>query len=296
MNDARPAPNRGGHSSVPAGRSRSAGAPSHRPVALLVVVVAVAFTSAAPAVDASERSRASAAPTVRVDGGTYPPFYEAPDGAPVEVAPFRMQTTPVTNADFLAFVRADAAWRRGAVPALFADGGYLSHWDGPTTLGAAAPVDHPVTRVSWFAASAYCRAAGGRLPTEAEWEWVARASATERDATADPAFARQILDWYAAPHGEGGPGRAVGAAAPNVWGIFDLHGLVWEWVLDFNSNFVSGDNRQLGDAERGRFCGGAALSSADARDYAAFMRFAFRSSLRATYTVHNLGFRCAFDL
>ncbi len=76
----------------------------------------------------------------------------------------------------------------------------------------------------------------------------------------------------------------------------DLHGLVWEWTSDFNSALVTGDARGDTGLERQLFCGAGSLGASDRANYAAFMRFGFRSSLRAGYTVHNLGFRCAKDM
>lgn len=234
-----------------------------------------------------------ATPLVRVEGATYVPFYGEPERDAVRVSPFELESTPVTNAQYLAFVRARAEWRRGAVPALFADAQYLAHWGGADTLGSAGP-RQPVTHVSWFAARSYCRWRERRLPTEAEWEIAARASATERDASRDPAFVEQILRWYARPRRA--PLADVGQGAPNAFGAHDLHGLVWEWVSDFNASLISGDDRQRGDPAQTRVCGGAAIGAADPSDYASFMRTAFRSSLRASYTVPNLGFRCARGL
>jgi sulfatase modifying factor 1 len=230
-----------------------------------------------------------------VDGASYDPFYPDVTGGQVTVESFALDVRPVTNAEFLAFVQDNSRWRRGTVPELFADGAYLSHWASATELGDNAPPGHPVTWVSWFAASAYCREQGKELPSEAQWEWAARASRDQVDASREPAFNAEILAWYAQPS-RGGPSAEAGSGEANLWGVRDLHGLVWEWVSDFNSAIVSSDSRQVGDREMDRFCGGAAANAANVADYAAFMRFAFRSSLSATYAVHNLGFRCALDL
>ena len=87
----------------------------------------------------------------------------------------------------------------------------------------------------------------------------------------------------------------VGVSAPNYFGIYDLHGLIWEWVADFNSVFVSGDNREDSDSKNDLFCGDGAVSATDRANYAAFMRYALRNSLRGSYSTQNLGFRCAYD-
>jgi formylglycine-generating enzyme required for sulfatase activity len=224
----------------------------------------------------------------RVPAARFVPFYSGSTGQPVDVAAFDMDEEPVTNAQYLAFVTAHARWQRTRAPRLFVDPQYLSQWTGDTELGPAARPTQPVTFVSWYASRAYCQAQGERLPTEAEWELAARADAHQADAHRDRAFVDRILAFYTRPHGALGD---VGGA-PNLFGLRDLHGLIWEWVDDFNASMVSVDDRARGDAQTSRFCGGASLGAEDVADYAAFMRYAFRSSLRASYTVHNLGFRC----
>jgi len=240
--------------------------------------------------DAQPRRRGAGDGMVVIPAGSIVPFYGAEDRAPVPVASFAIDVEPVTHRAFLGFVREHPRWRRGAVTRLFADDRYLRDWSAELELGPSVRAESPVVFVSWFAARAFCAARGARLPTETEWEYVARADASRPDASRDPAFVRQILAWYARPAATIGD---VGRSGPNLFGVRDLHGLVWEWVEDFNASMVSADDRARDDDQASRVCGGAASGASDPADYAAFMRFAFRSSLSASYTVHNLGFRCA---
>jgi formylglycine-generating enzyme len=204
----------------------------------------------------------------------------------VQVRSFLLQRHPVTNGEFLAFVTTHPHWRRGAVPAVLAGADYLGAWASPLDPGPRAAPLQPVTQVSWFAAEAYCAAQHARLPGWYEWELAAAASATERDARSDPAWRQQLLDWYARPGGKALP--AVGQEAPNVYGLYDLHGLVWEWVQDFNSLLPA-------DADPERFCGSGALNVQQKENYAVLMRIAMLGSLRAADTGHLVGFRCARD-
>jgi formylglycine-generating enzyme required for sulfatase activity len=208
------------------------------------------------------------------------------------IAPYLLRTEPVTNAEFLSFVETHPQWRRDRIAALFADDGYLAHWSGPLKLGAEADARQPVTRVSWFAARAYCESENARLPTWYEWEFAAAADAHARDARQDPAWRAQTLDWYSRP--SSAPLPAVGGSA-NVYGVRDLNGVVWEWVEDFNALLVASDNRNTSDTDRLKFCGAGALSLQRTDEYAVLMRIAMLSSLQANYTTRTLGFRCARD-
>ncbi len=215
----------------------------------------------------------------------------------VTVPAFMLDVRAVTNAEMLAFVTAVPRWRRDQVAAVYADERYLGHWAGALELGAAAANNRPeqsVTHVSWFAAKAYCVWRGKRLPSEREWELAAQADATRKDAHSDPAFIARILAWYSAPRPSVMP--LAGAGLPNAWGIRDLHGLVWEWVYDWNSSLVTGDDRDRGTGDKALFCGAGAIGAKDVENYATFMRYAYRSALDARFTTKNLGFRCARDL
>ena len=239
---------------------------------------------------------AGAADYVRLPGGTFKSVlkYEDAPGRQ-KIAPFALMKRPVTNGEFLAFVKANPQWRRDKVARVFADDRYLSQWDGPATLGGPkAQPQQPVVHVSWFAAQAYCKAQGARLPTWSEWEYAAAADETRKDARADRAWRERILSWYSQPSPKALP--RAGLQTPNAYGVQDLHGLVWEWTDDFSALLVSGDNRDQGDPDTMKFCGAGALSMDDRENYAVLMRVAMLSSLEAANTTSNLGFRCAKDV
>ena len=231
---------------------------------------------------------------VLVGPGTLRPLFPpSPSATDIFVPAFWLDRRPVTNADFQSFVARSRTWRRGSVSQLYVDQAYLAHWATPDELGAAAAPDQPVVNVSWFAARAYCAARGARLATEDEWELAAQASPSAPDGKNDVGWRKTVVDWYGKPS----PARlpAVGQGSPNYWGIWDLHGLVWEWVRDFNGTLLAEDDgRGQKDANSNRFCGGARVAS-DSLDYPSYMRVALRSSLEARYTTANLGFRCAHD-
>jgi sulfatase modifying factor 1 len=249
---------------------------------LLTLAIVVAVAEAAPA------------GMTLIPAGVYKPLFTAPaDSNSISVSKFYLDILPVTNADFLEFLKANPKWLRSAVRRIFADPDYLKNWAGDTELGPHAAADAPVTRVSWFAAKAYAQWKGKRLPTTAEWEYAAAASATRADGENDPKFMIDVQRWYSTPSPE--TLAQVGRGQPNFFGVKDLHGLVWEWVADFNIAMVTGDARGDSGLDRQLFCGSGSVNAKDRDNFPAFMRYGFRSSLKASYTVHNLGFRCAMD-
>lgn len=229
-----------------------------------------------------------------VPAGDYAPLFTGPeDPATIPVAAFFIDTLPVTNGEFLAFVQDNPQWRRSQVSPLFADETYLAHWSGERQLGPRAPADSPVINVSWFAARAYARSIGKRLPTTAEWERVAAVGYTQLDGKNDPELSGDIYRWFARPTPDILP--AATQARANLLGVRGLFGYVWEWVSDFNTAMVTGESRGDSGLDRNLFCSAGSVGAKDTSDYAAFMRMALRSSLRASNSTSSLGFRCARD-
>ena len=225
-----------------------------------------------------------------VKGGVYIPLYGAADKT-VKVDPFMMDIYPVTNADYLEFVKEYPQWKKSSVKSLFADESYLTNWKTDESFSGLP--NSPVTNISWFAAKKYCECQGKRLPKMDEWEFAAMANENVPDARKVEAYNQYILNWYETPKTFN---KQVGSTFKNYWGIYDLHGLVWEWSQDFNTVLISGESRKDMDKDSNLFCGSAAVGASDLMNYAAFMRYAFRGSMKARYSSQNLGFRCAKDL
>lgn len=256
-----------------------------RNIAQVILFLGMVFQS-----NAQDRSK-----MVLISGGYYTPLYMEETGeTKIKVEPFYMDVYPVTNAQFLEFVKTNPKWLRSKIKRLFADKSYLIHWKGDLELGEKVNPKSPVTNISWFAAKAYAKWAGKRLPTVTEWEYVASASKIKPNAYRDEKVIQSILDWYSKRSPE--KLQQVGSTDRNYWGLYDLHGLIWEWTYDFNTALVTGESRGGASLERNLFCGASGSSSADARNYPAFMRYGFRNSLKANYTVNSLGFRCVKDV
>lgn len=232
-------------------------------------------------------------PMVTIKKGKFVPLYGSIDKKPLEVAAFEMDVYPVTNAQFVVFLKKYPAYARSKIKGIFADKSYLSQWESDFNYGKNNLGNAPVTNVSWFVAKKYCECQGKRLPTMDEWEYVAMADEKRTDARSQENYTKYILSWYEKPKAYANP---IGQTFRNYWGVYDMHGLVWEWTSDFNSIFLSGESRKDKDTDKNLFCGSGSVNASDLMNYAAFMRYAFRGSLKARYTTINLGFRCARDI
>jgi sulfatase modifying factor 1 len=211
----------------------------------------------------------------RVAAGTVRPVYKG-EAREISVPSFLLEVEPVSRAAFLSFVSCRPEWRRSVVHAVRAEEGYLRDWRSDRDPGEA-PLSEPVTSVSWFAAGAYCESIGRRLPTTAEWE---RALGLGTVASSRTVRALE-------PAKVGRFAFAMGRSVDDAGATFAV-GRSWEWTDDFNATPVSSSG------SLSQFCGDGVRSS-DPSDYGAFLRFSFRSSLKASYAMRSLGFRCAKD-
>jgi formylglycine-generating enzyme len=247
---------------------------------------------------------------------------------PVTLAPFAIDTYPVTNRDFAAFISATNyrtesehfAWSfvfwmhlpPDRLDELVEDtvaaapwwckvpGADWAHPEGPGS-GISTRPDHPVVHVSWNDAAAYAAWAGSSLPTEAQWEYAARGGLVQKlypwgdELTPDGKHLCNI--WQGefpridtAEDGFRGT-CPVDAFPPNPFGLYSITGNTWEWCADIftTTHSHSTDNWQLTTGNSKVMKGGSFLCHTS---YCNRYRVAARTSNTPDSAASNIGFRC----
>ena len=144
----------------------------------------------------------------------------------VYVDAFYIDKYEVTNAQYKKFVDANPQWQKDNIPRNLHNGKYLRFWRGNTYH--LSKENHPVVYVSWYAAMAYAKWAGKRLPTEAEWEKAARGGVVGRKYPWG-----DLIDSTKANYGRAvGKTMLVGTYPANDYDLYDMVGNVMEWCLD----------------------------------------------------------------
>ena len=172
-----------------------------------------------------------------------------------------------------------------------------SRWKGPR---------NSVEMVNWNEAIDFCRKLTAelrkqklladdevvRLPSEAEWEYACRASTTNRYSFGDKADDLKDYAWFTGNAKGNDP--PVGVKKPNAWGLYDMHGYVWEWCRDaWHPNYdkapADGTARDAKDAKERVLRGGSWTDQAD------HCRSAYRHQAAADHRSAAIGFRCVIQ-
>ncbi len=245
-------------------------------------------------------SNAATPAMIQVDGGSFTMGCTSEqsdcgaDESPthqVMVNSFKMSATEITNAQYAAFLNAKnigfAATYNGNT-LLDNQSSYLglqylnNQWQPKSGME-----NHPVVCVTWYGANEYCQWAGGRLPTEAEWEYAARGGKNSRGYKYAGSNMIEDVAWYTG--NSGSRTHEVGQKRANELGLYDMSGNVYEWCYDWYANPYNGSyqNNPVGPSSGSdRVYRGGGWNS-----IAQFCRVAYRGSNTPSSSNDGMGFR-----
>lgn len=210
----------------------------------------------------------------------------------VTVSDFKVSKYEITNAQYAKFLTAKGnqtedrkKWYQGRD----------IKQEGDIFIVTAGKENHPVVLVSWYGAKAYAEWVGGKLPTEAEFEYILRGGnkkVNQNGIFADEDGSGDNIDdyaWYRA--NSGGVLHPVGEKKANELGLHDVNGNVWEWTADWYGHYSSAEQTNPTGPERGNYRVRRGASYTCLKDKC---RIANRGTYIARDGQGNIGFRVAF--
>jgi len=223
-----------------------------------------------------------------------------------------MSQYEITNAQYAAFLNAksigsDGRYAAGSYPTQILITSSLGssdwglHYTGGQWVPATGYENHPVIDVTWYGAVEFATFAGGRLPTEAEWEYSCRAGTVTPFNTGDCLSETQAnYDWRYPylncinnSNFTGWLTQRVDSNPPNAWGLYNMHGNVWEWCSDWGGPYSGTDQTNPSGPLTGsnRLIRGGGNSN-----IAAYCRSGFRNyNYAPVYSSSTIGIRLVFQ-
>ncbi len=205
----------------------------------------------------------------------------------VSVGNFSLSQTEITNSQYCKFLNERGNQSEGGATWLDIKSSYCQiEKRGGAYYPKSGKENHPVIKVTWYGAKAYCKWAGGRLPTEAEWQFAAKANSNYKYAGSNNI---DEVAWYSG--NSGSKSHKVAQKKANAFGLYDMSGNVWEWTEDkWHSNYTGaptdGSAWTSGSSSYRVHCGGSWRFNA---------RFS-RSSVRYDGSPDGSGGRIGFRL
>jgi formylglycine-generating enzyme required for sulfatase activity len=227
---------------------------------------------------------------------------------------YRMSKYDITNTQYAAFLNAksigsDGLYAAGAYPtqALIYDS-YVAysgsydfglHYSGTQWVPVVGYENNPLIDVTWYGAAEYATYVGGTLPTEAQWEYACRAGTTTPFNTGTCLTNLQANYSWSSPFSTCtntvttplSKTQPVGSYAPNAYGLYDMHGNVWQWCADWYGAYPTTAQTNPTGATTGSYRvgrGGGWVYGAQ------YCRSAYRTYCNPDYNRNELGFRVVF--
>jgi formylglycine-generating enzyme required for sulfatase activity len=238
---------------------------------------------------------------------TEPDRYDNEVQHQVTLSAFRMSKYETSNAQFAAFLNAksigsNGLYALGAYPTqvlIYANSSWGLTWTGTQWQPVAGKENYPVVNVTWYGAQEFATYAGGRLPTEAEWEYACRGNTTTAFSTGaclNNTQANYRWDFpltgcsntnTAYPNQT----QAVNSYSPNAYGLYNMHGNVWEWCADWYGDYPTAAQTNPTGPSTGT---GRVIRGGSWDGYALYCRSAIRISFDPIIYYIIFGFRLAF--
>lgn len=180
--------------------------------------------------------------TVYVQGGTFSMGSNKYDENPIHritVSSFNIGKYEVTNAEFVKFLNSQGNQTEAGYTWLdINDSDCQIEQVGNNYQVITGKANHPVVDVTWYGAKTFAKWVGGRLPTEAEWEFAARGGNSSNGYTYSGSNSLDNVAWY--DSNSGNTTHTIGTKKANELGIHDMSGNVWEWTNDwYDANYYS---------------------------------------------------------
>ena len=226
----------------------------------------------------------------------------------VTLSAYRMSKYETSNAQFAAFLNAksigsNGLYALGAYPTqalIYADANWGLTWTGSQWQPVTGKENFPVVRVTWYGATEFATYAGGRLPTEAEWEYACRGNTTTAFSTG--ACLNNTQANYRWDYPLTGctdtittypdQTQAINSYSPNAFGLYNMHGNVWEWCADWYGTYSTTAQTNPTGASTGTY---RVIRGGSGTDNAQYCRSAGRSYNDPIFNIIDfIGFRLSF--
>ena len=222
----------------------------------------------------------------------------------VTLSSFRMSKYEITNTQYAAFLNAksigsNGLYAAGAFPTqtlIYADSSWGLTYSGSQWIPVTGYETSPVINVTWYGSTEFATYVGGTLPTEAQWEYACRAGTTTPFNTGSCLTNADANYYWGSPYNTctnsetNSPYKTqpVGSYAPNAYGLYDMHGNVWEWCSDWYGTYPTSAQTNPTGAATGS---GRVFRGGSWHNYAQYCRSAYRNYNYPTSGNNILGFR-----